>query len=150
MLIHSGWSALLNVPGRKKTLFWEHKLKPAHSLTRLYSKVCSFLWRGKEGIADALPLSNMGGLRHRARGPLGCLGLIWLWHSDSRLPAPDTLQGLRVQGLLFKKKIIFNCRIIALQYCVGFCWGSPSMGWKRISRQSISEGSEFIKNKEQR
>ena len=29
------------------------------------------------------------------------------------------------------------------------CWGNLSAGWKRISRHSIAEGSEFIRNKEQ-
>ena len=30
------------------------------------------------------------------------------------------------------------------------CWGILSVGWKRISRQNIPEGTEFIKSGEQR
>ena len=32
----------------------------------------------------------------------------------------------------------------------GFCHGSLTVGWKRISRHGISESSEVIKNKKQR
>ena len=37
---------------------------------------------------------------------------------------------------------------VCIYIYIYICWGSPNSSWKRISRHSISEGSEFIKNKE--
>ena len=46
--------------------------------------------------------------------------------------------------------LAFNPNSTTVYYYVIWCHVSLSVSWKRISRQSVSERSEFIKNKEQR